>query len=149
MEGKDESLYTDILEKTQLAPVLLNLPERSETCISKEFDINGVAFSGGEMQRIAIARALYKQSPIIIFDEPTAALDPVTEYKIMQLLTKNAQKSEISLIVSHRMSSCLLCDQILLFDKGKVIAQGSHAQLLNNELYKSMWEAQAQYYKMI
>ncbi|MBO5338039.1 MAG: ABC transporter ATP-binding protein [Lachnospiraceae bacterium] len=126
---------------------LASLPEGLDTQLYKDFSEDGVVISGGEAQKIAIARALYKDAPFIILDEPTAALDPIAEAEIY------AQFNQISgdrtaIYISHRLSSCRFCDEILVFDKGEIVQKGSHETLvtLENGKYHELWHAQAQYY---
>ena len=126
---------------------MAELPDGLNTQLYRDFDEGGVMISGGEAQKIAIARALYKDAPFIILDEPTAALDPMAEAEIY------AQFNEISgdktaVYISHRLSSCRFCDEILVFDNGQIVQQGSHDGLLGNEdgKYHQLWHAQAQYY---
>ena len=108
---------------------------------------DGIEISGGEAQKIAIARALYKDSPLVILDEPTSALDPISEYEIYRSFDELVE-NKTAIYISHRMSSCRFCNQIIVFDKGKIVQQGSHDELLKDEggLYCEMWNAQAQYY---
>ncbi len=107
---------------------------------------DGIGVSGGQAQKLAIARALYKDSPIVILDEPTAALDPISEYEIYKQFNTMV-KEKMSLYISHRMSSCQFCDQILVFDDGHLSQEGSHEQLMAQEgVYASLWNAQAKYY---
>ena len=107
---------------------------------------NGVEISGGEAQKIAIARALYKDAPFVILDEPTSALDPVAEYEIYQHFDKMVQ-GKTSIYISHRMSSCRFCDKILVFDQGQIVEEGNHEELMAGDgLYSKLWNAQAQYY---
>ena len=117
------------------------------TSIYREFDENGIEPSGGEAQKIAIARALYKNAPFLILDEPTAALDPIAEAEIYAQLNKIAG-DKTSIYISHRLSSCRFCEEILVFDKGTIVQQGSHEKLLEQEKgkYHALWNAQAQYY---
>ena len=126
---------------------LAELPDGLATQLYRDFNEGGVMISGGEAQKIAIARALYKDAPFIILDEPTAALDPMAEAEIY------AQFNEISgdktaIYISHRLSSCRFCDEILVFDDGQIVQQGDHDGLLGNEdgKYYQLWHAQAQYY---
>lgn len=108
---------------------------------------NGVDVSGGEAQKIAIARALYKDAPFIILDEPTAALDPIAEAEIYGKFDEIAG-DKTAIYISHRLSSCKFCDEIAVFHGGAVIQQGSHASLVADESgkYYELWHAQAQYY---
>ena len=101
-----------------------------------------------EAQKIAIARALYKDSPFIILDEPTAALDPIAEAEIYSKFDEIAG-DKTAVYISHRLSSCKFCDEIAVFDSGSVIQQGTHSDLLADESgkYFELWNAQAQYYK--
>ena len=103
--------------------------------------------SGGEAQKIAIARALYKDAPFIILDEPTAALDPLAEAEIYSKFDQIAG-DRTAVYISHRLSSCKFCDEIAVFDHGQVVQQGGHEELLSNESgkYHELWHAQAQYY---
>lgn len=109
---------------------------------------DGIEISGGEAQKIAIARALYKDSPLVILDEPTSALDPVSEYEIYRSFDELVEE-KTAIYISHRMSSCRFCNQIIVFDGGQIVQQGSHDELIKDEkgLYHKMWQAQAQYYK--
>ena len=114
---------------------------------AKEFAEDGVDVSGGEAQKIAIARALYKDAPFIILDEPTAALDPIAEAEIYAKFNDIAG-DKTAVYISHRLSSCKFCDEIAVFDHGQVIQRGTHEQLLADEAgkYHALWHAQAQYY---
>lgn len=118
-----------------------------DTAIGTDIDGNGVSFSGGERQKIAIARALYKDSPLLCLDEPTAALDPYAEQEIYSSFSKLV-KNKTAIFVSHRMSSTRFCDRILVIDHGKLVEDGTHESLMaNKRLYFQMFEAQAQYYR--
>ena len=111
-----------------------------------QYNTKGVEISGGEAQKIAIARALYKDSPIVILDEPTAALDPISEAEIYNKFDTLVD-GKTAIYISHRMSSCIFCDRILVFDNGQIVEIGSHQELLSKKgLYSEMWNAQAQYY---
>lgn len=117
------------------------------TCLYKDFEADGVEISGGEAQKIAIARALYKDSPFIVLDEPTAALDPVAEAEIYAKFNTLIQ-DKTAVYISHRLSSCRFCDQIAVFDQGRVVQFGSHEELVaqTEGKYHELWHAQAQYY---
>lgn len=120
----------------------------TETFLFREFDDKGVEVSGGEAQKIAIARALYKDAPFLILDEPTAALDPIAEAEIYEKLN-DMVGDKTAIYISHRLSSCKFCDEIVVFDTGKIIQQGAHETLLADESgeYAQLWNAQAQYYR--
>ncbi|MBQ6678300.1 MAG: ABC transporter ATP-binding protein [Clostridia bacterium] len=117
-----------------------------DTILYKDFDEEGIELSGGEAQKISIARALYKGAPFIILDEPTSALDPISESEIYSSLGE-ILKSRTAVFVSHRLSSCRFCSRILVFSDGGLVDSGNHGELLERcGLYSDMWHAQAQYY---
>lgn len=124
-----------------------NMPKGLETPIYKNFDDEGVNVSGGEAQKIALARALYKDAPFIILDEPTAALDPIAEAEIYSKFDEIVG-DKTAIYISHRLSSCRFCDKIAVFDNGEIVQVGSHEELLADEngKYYELWTAQAQYY---
>lgn len=142
----DEKKVRSCLEKAGFSERLGTLDQDIHTSLYK-LEEDGVEISGGEAQKIAIARALYKDSPLVILDEPTSALDPVSEYEIYQSFDKLVG-DKTAIYISHRMSSCRFCNQILVFDGGRIVQQGSHGELVGDEegLYHEMWSAQAQYY---
>lgn len=110
-------------------------------------DEEGIEISGGEKQKIALARALYRDAPMVILDEPTSALDPIAEQDIyMRFNDMVSEKTAV--FISHRMSSCRFCDEIIVFDQGRIVQNGTHEELVADEggVYRRMWEAQAQYY---
>lgn len=119
-----------------------------ETSLYKDFDPQGVEISGGEAQKIAIARALYRQAPILILDEPTAALDPQAEYEVYEKLN-HISENRTAIFISHRMSSCRFCGRILVLDGGRLVQEGSHEELLRDSggRYFALWHAQEQYYR--
>lgn len=123
------------------------MPKGLDTYLYKDLDVEGMEISGGEAQKIAIARALYKNAPFIILDEPTAALDPIAEAEIYSKFNDIAG-DRTAIYISHRLSSCKFCDEIAVFHEGAVIQQGSHLKLLADEsgMYYRLWNAQAQYY---
>ena len=144
----DKELVIDCLEKAGFADRFIKMKDGTETYLYKDFDTkNGVDVSGGEAQKIAIARALYKDAPFIILDEPTAALDPIAEAEIYGKFDEIAG-DKTAIYISHRLSSCKFCDEIAVFHEGAVIQQGSHASLVadTNGKYYELWNAQAQYY---
>lgn len=126
---------------------LAAMPDGLDTMLYKGFAEEGVDVSGGEAQKIAIARALYKNAPFIILDEPTAALDPVAEAEIYSKFN-DIVGDKTAIYISHRLSSCKFCDEIAVFDKGAIIQQGTHEELVMDKegKYYELWNAQAQYY---
>ncbi len=138
---------TPLLDKVGLSDKIKSLEKGADTMLFKAFDENGIEPSGGEQQKIAIARALYKSSPVVILDEPTAALDPVAEYDIYrQFNTLVGGKTAI--YISHRLSSCKFCDMIAVFSEGRIKEYGTHDELvdMDNGVYAEMFAAQAHYY---
>ena len=105
-----------------------------------------VDMSGGEKQKIALARAIYKNAPVMVLDEPTAALDPRAEYEIYQDFSKLTE-GKMTIFISHRMSSSRFCDHIALFRNGEIVEYGTHEELMRSgTVYKELFEMQAQYY---
>ena len=126
---------------------LASLDKGLDTYLGQDFDENGVEMSGGESQKIALARALYKNAPFMILDEPTAALDPLAEYEIYTKFNEIIG-DHTAVYISHRLSSCRFCDEIAVFHEGQVIQFGTHESLLADTKgkYYELWNAQAQYY---
>lgn len=124
------------------------LPHGLSTAIYKNFDKNGVTISGGEAQKIALARALYKNAPFLILDEPTAALDPVAEFEVYHRMN-DMIGNKTAVFISHRLSSCRFCQDIAVFHAGRLIQRGSHDVLVSDKsgMYFKLWSTQAQYYK--
>ena len=137
----------ECLKKAGFGERLEELPLGLETYLGKTFDQKGVDMSGGERQKIALARTLYKNAPFIVLDEPTAALDPIAEAEIYSKFN-DIVEDRTAIYISHRLSSCRFCDNILVFHKGSVVQQGSHERLVADEKgkYYELWHAQAQYY---
>lgn len=135
------------LEQAGLGKRLDTLERGLDTFLYKDCDDGGVEISGGEAQKIALARALYKDAPFMILDEPTAALDPVSEYEVFRKFNEIAG-DKTAVYISHRLASCRFCDKIAVFDEGRVVQTGSHEELLAQEggRYHELWHAQAQYY---
>lgn len=142
----DEAKLEHILQQVGLGPRLDTLPYRLQTQIHKNFDPHGYEPSGGEGQRIAIARALYKDAPIVILDEPTAALDPKAEFAIYQQF-HSLVSGKTALYISHRLSSTRFCNKIAVLDRGILAEWGSHDDLLKaNGTYAALFHMQAQFY---
>ena len=143
----DRSRVERCLDEAGFGQRLSEMPEGLDTCLYHDYDTNGVEISGGEAQKIAIARALYKNAPFIVLDEPTAALDPVSEYEVYQKFNE-ISGGKTAIYISHRLASCRFCDDILVFDEGKIVQHGTHETLLAQAdgKYAALWNAQAQYY---
>ncbi|MCI9321617.1 MAG: ABC transporter ATP-binding protein [Lachnospiraceae bacterium] len=143
----DSEKVTECLKKAGFDKRLESLPNDLETFLYKDFDTDGVEISGGEAQKLALARALYKDAPFIILDEPTAALDPLSEYEVYSKFNEIAG-DKTAIYISHRLSSCRFCDKIAVFHAGEIIQTGTHDELLadNEGKYYQLWNAQAQYY---
>lgn len=135
------------LTKAGFRDRLEHMPEGLDTCLYKDFEKSGVEISGGEAQKIALARALYKNAPFIILDEPTAALDPIAEYEVYSKFDEIVGE-KTAIYISHRLSSCRFCNNIAVFDRGQIVQKGSHEELVVDErgTYYQLWHAQAQYY---
>ena len=136
-----------LLDQVGLGERYAQMPKKLDTPLYKDFDEEGVKVSGGEAQKIALARALYKDAPFIILDEPTAALDPIAEAEIYSRFD-TIVGNKTAIYISHRLSSCRFCDKIAVFDQGRIVQVGTHEELLAdaNGKYYELWHAQAQYY---
>ncbi len=146
-ENPDDERVQNLCEKVGLGDKIASLDKGIETSLFRQFDKEGIEPSGGEQQKLSIARALYKDSPIVILDEPTAALDPVAEYEIYRQFNGFVE-SKTAIYISHRLSSCRFCDRIAVFSGNNIAEYGTHDELVSieNGIYAKMWNAQAQYY---
>lgn len=147
--GKEDSpeMVDSVLEKVGLLDKVNTLPRGRDTLMFRQFEKDGVQLSGGEQQKLAIARALYKDAPIVILDEPTAALDPVAEYEIYCRFNELVG-GKTAVYISHRLSSCKFCDRIAVFSENTIKELGTHEELVHKPggIYAEMFAAQAQYY---
>lgn len=143
----DEEKVWKCLEMAGIRERVEEFPKKLKQSIYKLYEKDGIDLSGGEEQKIAIARALYKDAPFVILDEPTAALDPIAESDIYSRFNDIAG-NKTAVYISHRLSSCRFCSRIVVFDKGTIIQEGTHEELLSQTdgLYTKLWNAQAQYY---
>lgn len=143
----DQAKMRRILSQVELSDRINQLPQGLETSISQELDEDGVEFSGGERQKIAIARALYRDSPVVVLDEPTAALDPVAEANIFSKFNE-LTAGKTAIFISHRMSSTQFSDCILVLKDGKIIERGTHDELMSQKgLYQQLYHEQAKYFQ--
>ena len=144
----DRARAKQCLERAGFGERLASLPKGLDTCLYRDFEDSGVEISGGESQKIALARVLYQNAPFIVLDEPTAALDPEAE---MEVYTKfnDIVEDKTAIYISHRLSSCRFCDEIAVFDNGRMVQQGTHDSLVAEAggKYQTLWDAQAQYYQ--
>lgn len=147
-EETDQKELESLMEKVGLSDKIATLSKGMDTMLFKHFEEEGIVPSGGEQQKLAIARALYKNSPVVILDEPTAALDPVAEYEIYRQFNELVG-GKTAIYISHRLSSCKFCDRIAVFSEGTIMEYGTHEELVNyeNGIYAEMFTAQAQYYR--
>lgn len=145
-ENAEAEIVVECLKKAGLEKKADGLIGGLETKISKEFDTHGVEFSGGEGQRLAMARILYQNAPILLLDEPTSALDPAAEHEIYSRF-REITRDKMTIYISHRLSSCQFCDKIAVLDGGRIVQYGTQEELLAAEgLYAKLWKMQAKYY---
>ena len=143
----DEQKVWNCLEKAGLTEKVKSLPQGLNTHIGREVFEDGIYMSGGETQRLILARALYKDAPIVVLDEPTAALDPLAENDLYQKYS-DLTDGRTSLYISHRLASTRFCDRILYLEKGVIAEEGSHDELLKRGgKYADLFEIQSRYYK--
>ena len=143
-ERQEERLW-EALRQADAEELVRNMANQLDTYLYRNLE-DGVEISGGEAQKLALARALYKDAPVVILDEPTAALDPKAEASVYANFNRMVQ-GRTSIYISHRMSSCRFCDEIIVFREGRIAEQGSHEELLAaGGSYAEMWNAQAKYY---
>ena len=143
----DEACFAQCLEQADLAEWVSSLKEKENTKLVQELEESAVNLSGGQSQKLLLARALYKNAPILLLDEPTAALDPVAESEIFKKC-REITGSTSAVYISHRLSACRFSDRILVFDDGHIIQEGHHDELVQQKgtVYDQLWQAQAQYY---
>lgn len=146
-EDTDSSRLQQCLQDAGLWERVQQLEKKEQTYMNKDLDAAGVSLSGGELQRLMLARALYKDSPVVILDEPTAALDPLAESRMYEHYYEMTQ-DKTSIFISHRLSSTRFCDRILYMEKGSIVEEGNHSQLMERQgAYAAMFHTQAQYYE--
>ena len=142
----DKDMLNSALDKANIKDRIEAMPQKEKTYLYKDLDKSGVEISGGEAQKLALARALYKDSPIVILDEPTAALDPIAENEIYSRFN-SVVENKTAIYISHRLSSCAFCDRIAVFDNAELVETGTHNELISaNGRYAELWNAQASYY---
>lgn len=147
VDGIDETRVWQCIDKAGLTEKIRSLPKGIETHLGRRVFKDGVEFSGGQTQRLMLARALYKNAPILVLDEPTAALDPIAENDIYQKYN-DMTHGRTSFFISHRLASTRFCDRIIFVDSGKIAEEGTHDELLKNGGgYAYLFEVQSKYYR--
>ena len=149
-EDTPQEQIDEVLKQSGLYDDVQKMPLKEMTCLSKQFDKdNGLDLSGGQRQKAAISRALYKNAPIVILDEPTAALDPIAEADVYSRFNTTLAGGKTAIYISHRLSSCKFCDKIAVFSDKSIAEYGSHAQLMKikDGIYRNMFETQAKQYR--
>ena len=140
--AEDEKLVIEALQKVRLYDKVSALPKGIYSVLTKEFDGEGILFSGGELQRLSIARALAKNAPVLALDEPSSALDPLAEAEL-QTIVREVCSDKLVIVISHRLSMTKMADHILLLENGRIVEEGSHSSLLQlNGKYAELWYAQ-------
>lgn len=143
----DPQLVESCVRKAGLSERLDKMEQGIKTYLYKDFDEKGFEISGGEMQKICLARAIYKSAPFIVLDEPTASLDPISEHEIYTKFN-HIVGTKTAIYISHMLSSCRFCDEITVMESGEIVERGCHSELLEkNGVYAQLWKAQAEYYK--
>jgi len=144
----DRERVRECLKLSGLWQKVSSLPKKEDTPLGASILDDGIAFSGGENQKLWMARALYKNAPILLLDEPTAALDPLAEQQIYQKYMEMVE-GRTSVFISHRLASTRFCDRILLLEDGTIIEQGTHDELIRlNGRYAQLFEIQGKYYRV-
>lgn len=142
--------YERVIKSTKIVGVdekIESLKDKYETMLTRDLEDDGIELSGGESQKLAIARAIYKNAPLYILDEPTSALDPLAEAKIYQNFNEVVGGNSV-IYISHRLSSTKFCDKVIVLDNGKIKETGTHYELIKEDtLYKKLFDMQAEYYK--
>ena len=146
-EEVDRKKLYDCLDKAGLLTKVKTLPQKEESYITQTLDEKGIVLSGGETQKLLLAKAMYKDGPMLILDEPTSALDPIAESTIYEEYNQLADK-KTAVFISHRLASTKFCDRILFLDGGQIVEEGSHEQLMKKGgKYREIFDIQSHYYK--
>lgn len=147
-ENRDGKKMWKCVQLAGLQEKIESLPKKENTCLVKGISEEGIELSGGQVQRLFLARALYKDAPFLILDEPTAALDPIAENDIYQKYNTLTENGKTSVFISHRLASTRFCDKIMLMENGNILECGTHEELMQlNGKYAEMFEIQSKYYK--
>lgn len=143
----ERELALEAMKNSGIYDKAMSLEHREDTVLTREFDANGTVLSGGENQKVAIARVFTKPCDVVILDEPSSALDPIAEYKMYEAMMKACENKSV-VYISHRLSSAVLADRVYLLENGEVVECGTHTELLKKGgKYADMWEKQSEQYK--
>lgn len=146
VNAEDDAVVYDALKKAGVYEKVMSLPRKADTVLTKEFDEEGALLSGGEIQKIVVARAFAKDAPIKVFDEPSSALDPIAEYELYENIMRDS-RGKTMIFISHRLSSVRSADMILMLENGEIIERGTHDELMGlNGAYADMYNKQAKNY---
>lgn len=148
IEGKyDEDKCIEAIKKAGLWDKVHSLPKKEKTFLNKDIEDDGMQLSGGQLQKLMLARALYKECKLLLLDEPTAALDAIAENEMYQKY-EEVICGKTALFISHRLASTRFCDKILFLENGKITEEGTHDELMSlNKEYAKMFDVQSQYYR--
>ena len=147
--GEQRQAAMEALEKSGALEQMEKLEQGVDTILTKEFDEKGAVLSGGQAQKVAVARSFAKNAPIVLLDEPSSALDPVAEYQMYETIMElcGGEREKIAVIVSHRLSSAAMADDVCLLQEGELKEQGSHPELMEQGgIYADMFRKQAESY---
>ena len=148
-DDADRGQIEAALKQAGFGERLKSLPRGLDTQVTAEFDKEGVNFSGGESQKIAISRAFYRDAQILVMDEPSSALDPIAEYELNKAM-ESAAEGKTVFYISHRLSTTRDADRIILLENGRIAEEGTHDELLaKNGRYAEMWRVQAGRYEAV
>lgn len=142
----DEAIVADALQNSGIQEKVRSLPHGMDTVLTREFDEEGAVLSGGEAQKISIARIFAKDCELVIMDEPSSALDPIAEHAMYDNMMRACQNKSV-IFISHRLASAAMADRIYLLENGRIVEQGSHAELMRHGgRYQEMFSIQAKNY---
>ena len=148
LKNEDINGVIDSIKETGLYEKIINLEEGTSTLLTKEFSANGTIFSGGESQKLALSRLFVNDRPIMILDEPSSALDPISEHKIINRIFERFRSNTI-FFISHRLNTAALADRIIVMEKGRIVEVGTHKSLLGERgVYYNLYKATTDNYKI-